>query len=113
MHPDDATKRHIKHGDIVRVFNSRGSCLASAELTDRIMPRVVELPTGSWYEPEDAEVDGSLEIHGNPNVLTQDKGSSRLGQGPAAHSCLVDVELYEKPLPPVKVFSQPKIEFGR
>ena len=110
LHPDDAASRTIKDGDIVRVFNSRGSCLASAELTDCVIPRVVELPTGSWYDPEDPQVDGSLEVHGNPNVLTRDKGSSSLGQGPSAHSCLVDVELYQKPLPPIKVFSQPEIE---
>ena len=112
MHPDDAVNRNIKDGDIVRVFNSRGSCLASAELTDRLMPRVVELPTGSWYDPEDPRVDGSLEIHGNPNVLTRDKGASSLSQGPTAHSCLVDVELYEKPLPPIKVFSPPERDLG-
>ncbi len=112
LHPDDAVNRNIKDGDIVRVFNSRGSCLASAELTDRLMPRVVELPTGSWYDPEDPRVDGSLEIHGNPNVLTRDKGASSLSQGPTAHSCLVDVELYEKPLPPIKVFSPPERDLG-
>ncbi|MGB0383932.1 MAG: hypothetical protein ACPGWR_03830 [Ardenticatenaceae bacterium] len=32
---------------------------------------------------------------GNPNVLTLDKGTSRLGQGSIAHSCLVEVELFE------------------
>ena len=110
LHPDDAATRNIRDGDIVRVFNSRGSCLASAELTDCVIPQVVELPTGSWYDPEDPQVDGSLEVHGNPNVLTRDKGSSSLGQGPSAHSCLVDVALYQKPLPPIKVFSQPEIE---
>jgi biotin/methionine sulfoxide reductase len=75
-----------------------------------MIPHVVELPTGSWFDPEDPQVDGSLEVHGNPNVLTRDKGSSSLGQGPSAHSCLVDVERYQKPLPPIKVFSQPEIE---
>ena len=44
LHPEDAATRNISDGDIVRVFNSRGSCLASAELTDCVIPRVVELP---------------------------------------------------------------------
>ena len=110
IHPSDAADRNIKDGDIVRLFNARGACLASVELTDRIRPRVIELPTGSWYDPEDPQSDDSLEIHGNPNVLTRDKGTSSMAQGPTAHSCLVEIELYTKPLPPIKVFGHPEIE---
>ena len=32
-----------------------------------------------------------LEMNGNPNVLTKDKGTSSLAQGPSAHTCLVEV----------------------
>jgi len=110
MHPQDASDRNIKNGDVVRLFNDRGACLASAQLTDRIRPRVIELPTGSWYDPEDPKSDDSLEVHGNPNVLTRDKGTSKLAQGPTAHSCLVEMELYTDPLPPIKVFNQPEIK---
>lgn len=109
MHPADAASRNIKDGDIVRLFNDRGACLAAARLTDSIRPRVVELPTGSWYDPMDPERGGSLEVHGNPNVLTRDKGTSKLAQGPTAHSCLVEIELYNGPLPPIKVFEPPEI----
>jgi len=35
---------------------------------------VIELPTGAWYNPADPNVDNSLEIHGNPNILTLDVG---------------------------------------
>ncbi len=47
--------------------------------------------------------------HGNPNVLTLDKGTSRLGQGPIAHSTLVEIEKYEGALPPVTAFKPPPI----
>jgi biotin/methionine sulfoxide reductase len=50
-----------------------------------------------------------MDIHGNPNILTRDVGSSKLGQGCTAHSCLVDVEKYTGKLPPIKVFSLPDI----
>ena len=46
-------------------------------------------------------------MHGNPNVLTRDAGTSTLAQGTSAHSCLVEVEPYDGPLPDLKVFSQP------
>ena len=50
---------------------------------------------------------GSLCKHGNPNVLTLDKGTSRLGQGPSAHSCLVDVAPWRGPVPEVTAFEPP------
>ena len=41
---------------------------------------------------------GSIELNGNPNVLTRDKGTSKLAQGPSAHTCLVEVELSDPTL---------------
>ena len=35
-----------------------------------------------------------LERHGNPNVLTLDRGTSKLSQGPSALSMLVEVEAW-------------------
>lgn len=109
INPIDADARGIKLGDVVRVFNGRGACLAGALVTDKIQPRVVQLPTGAWYDPETPGEIGSLCKHGNANVLTLDKGTSRLGQGPSAHSCLVEVELFRGKLPRVTAFDPPEI----
>ena len=92
LNPGDAAARGISDGDMVRVYNGRGACLAGACLTDGVMPGVVVLPTGAPFEPEDPSTPGSLETEGNPNVLTLDKGTSRLAQGPSAQTCLVEVE---------------------
>ena len=107
MHPDDAATRGIQDGDVVRIFNDRGACLAGIKLTDRIRTGAIELPTGAWYDPQDPAQNQSLEVHGNPNVLTRDAGTSKLGQATSAHSCLVEVERYDQPLPDIKVFGQP------
>ena len=107
INPADARARNIGEGDIVRVFNDRGATLAAARITDAIRPGVVVLPTGAWYDPEDPATPGSLEVHGNPNVLTRDVGTSTLAQGTSAHSCLVEVERFDGPLPEVNVFRQP------
>jgi biotin/methionine sulfoxide reductase len=107
IHPQDAAARGIAAGDVVRVFNDRGACLAGAVVTDRIMPGAVQLPTGAWYDPEVPGEIGSLCKHGNANVLTKDQGTSRLAQGPSAHSCLVEVESFLGPLPKVTVFDPP------
>jgi biotin/methionine sulfoxide reductase len=106
----DAARRGISHGAVVRIFNDRGSCLAAAHVTDAVMPGVVSLPTGAWYDPVFAP-DGSvvLDRHGNPNVLTPDRGTSENGQGCSANSALVEVELYRGPPAPVQAFQPPDL----
>ena len=56
-------------------------------MTENIQPGVVALPTGAWFGDPDSNIDPD----GNPNVLTRDIGTSRLGQGCSAHTALVDV----------------------
>ncbi|MBS0245191.1 MAG: molybdopterin-dependent oxidoreductase [Proteobacteria bacterium] len=107
IHPRDAAERGIAESDIVRVFNDRGSCLAAAVLSDAVRPGVAQLSTGAWYDPVKPESDNSLDGHGNPNVLTRDRGTSRLAQGPSAQSCLVEIEKYTGPLPPITAFDPP------
>jgi len=109
IHPDDAASRTISQGDVVRVFNDRGACLAGVVVSDRVRPGVVVLPTGAWYDPLDPAEPASLEVHGNPNVLTRDNGTSTLAQQSSAHSCLVEVERFGQPLPPVKAFEPPTV----
>lgn len=101
LHPEAAAARGIADGDVVRVFNDRGQCLAGARVRATIHPEVVRMSTGSWFDPLDP---GGLDVHGNPNVLTRDVGTSSLAQGPSAHSTLVQVERWEGPVPPVTVF---------
>ncbi len=110
MHPHDAEPRGLGDGDLVRVFNDRGACLAGVVLTEQVRPGVVQLSTGAWYDPKDPGTLGSLDLHGNPNLLTLDKGCSKLSQGPSAQSTLVDVELYSGPEVEVRVFRPPAIK---
>ncbi len=107
MHPADAAARGIAEGDIVRLFNARGACLAAATLTDAVMPGVVNLPTGAWYDPADPAEDGALCVHGNPNVLTRDAGTSRLAQGCTGQLTTVEVERFTGNLPPIRAFIPP------
>lgn len=107
IHPDDAAARGISSGDVVRVWNDRGACLAGAIVADHVMPGVIQLSTGAWYDPE---TPGGLEVHGNPNVLTRDRGTSRLAQGPSAHSTLVEVAKVDGAVPDVTVMRKPRVE---
>mgnify|MGYP002713051568 CR=1 FL=1 len=107
IHPEDAARRGIATGDNLRVFNDRGACFAVAEIEDGLVPGVVLLPTGSTYDP-----DGSADRNSNPNVLTRDIGTSDLGQGCAAQSCLVEVERFDGTLPELRVTRPPLAETG-
>jgi len=105
LHPDDAAARGLNDGDPVRVFNDRGACLAVARVDAAVLAGVVLLPTGATYDP-----DGAMDRNSNPNVLTRDIGSSTLGQGCAAQSCLVQVERFTAPLPELRVARAPLAE---
>jgi len=107
LHPHDAAARGIKAGDVVRVFNDRGACLAGVKIDEGVRRSVVVLPTGAWFDPLDVNDIGTLEKHGNPNVLTLDKGTSRLTQGCSAHTTLVEVKLFKGELPRITAFDPP------
>ena len=97
----------FRDGDIVRLFNDRGACLAGAVLSQTLRPGVVQLSTGAWYDPDDPAAEKPLCVHGNPNVLTRDAGTSRLAQGCTGQLCLIEIERFEGPLPRVKAFEPP------
>ena len=109
IHPDDARARGIAENDLVRVFNQRGACICSALISNQIRRDVIQISTGAWFDPLRSESGQLLCKHGNPNVLTLDKGTSSLGQGPVAHSCLVEIEKLEGQAPAVTAFEPPEI----
>ena len=112
LHPDDAAARGIADGDLLRVFNDRGACLAAARLSDRIRRgrraavdrRVVRSAGSGSNQP--------LEKHGNPNALTLDIGASKLSQGCIAQTCLVEIERFDGPAPAVTAHRLPDFAAG-
>ena len=110
IHPQDAAPRGIGDGDIVRLYNDRGACLAGAVLTEALRPGVVQLSTGAWYDPEDPSSEKPMCVHGNPNVVTRDAGTSKLAQGCTGQLTVIEIERFDGALPPVKAFDPP-LEF--
>ena len=107
VNSSDAEARGLSDKILVKVFNDRGSCLAVLKISDNIKQGVVNIPTGAWLDP--SKSDDISCIHGNPNVLTLDAGTSKLAQGPSSHTCLVEIEQYKKAPPNITAFNPPKI----
>jgi anaerobic dimethyl sulfoxide reductase subunit A len=86
MHPTDAAKRGLTHGQRVRVFNGRGATILPVRVTDRIVPGVVSIKEGAWFTPDE----GGVDQRGCANVLTDDR-SAPCG-ATTYNTCLVEVE---------------------
>jgi trimethylamine-N-oxide reductase (cytochrome c) len=107
LNPGDAAARGIKDGDVVRVFNDRGQVLAGAKLSDEVMPGVVRLYEGGWYDPQDPTRPGTLDKYGDVNVLSPDIGTSKLAQGNCGQTIIGEVEKYTGAPVTVDVFTAP------
>jgi anaerobic dimethyl sulfoxide reductase subunit A len=86
INASDAVARGIRDGDPVRVFNERGQMIIPAKVSERIMPGVVDVPQGAWFDPDENGVDRG----GCANVLTNDAYSP--GGACATNTALVEVE---------------------
>jgi anaerobic selenocysteine-containing dehydrogenase len=86
IHTDDAQHRGIASGDVVNVFNQRGSYQCKAVVSKRARPGVVN-GMGIWWR--------KLGLNGtNVNEVTSQKLTD-LGQGPVFYDCLVEVKRCE------------------
>ena len=85
IHPLDAAARGIKNGDAIEVFNAYGTVVIPAKFTERIMPGVVCIYQGTWYQPGP---DGR-DTGGCANTLTSHNVSPTGGM--AVHSEWVNV----------------------
>lgn len=110
MNPQDAQARRLGDGDLVRVFNERGACLAGVIIDVALRPGVVQIATGAWFDPARAD-SGTFDLDrsGNPNMMTLDKGTSRLAQASLAQTALVEVELYSGGAAGVEAYDPPDI----
>jgi anaerobic dimethyl sulfoxide reductase subunit A len=104
----DAADLGIKHGDIVEVYNERGKLRLPAKVTARVMPGVIAVPQGAWFNPggkwfnTNAEHVGTLsaaevgdknlvDLGGCVNVLTGLRPGP-ISKGNCQHSILANIK---------------------
>jgi anaerobic selenocysteine-containing dehydrogenase len=83
MHPQDAATRDISNGDLVRIFNQRGSFQVKARVTDKAKPGLV-VALSVWWKKYG--LDGK-----NANEVTSQRLTD-MGGGPTFYDVLVQVE---------------------
>lgn len=96
INAQDAEGLGISNDNEVELYNERGRTLASAKVTSRIMPGVISLPQGAWYNPENRDPD---RLH-DPSVV--DRGGcismltsmrpTPLSKGNGAHTALCNAK---------------------
>ncbi len=71
--PEDAQARGIENGDIVKFFNERGTVLAGARISQRVMPGSVVINKGSRVDPIAPHLDrgGAANLICPENVVSQ------------------------------------------
>ncbi|NYE63335.1 anaerobic selenocysteine-containing dehydrogenase [Duganella sp. 1224] len=83
IHPDDSAARGIAHGDMVRIFNDRGSFVAKARVTDKARAGLV-VGLSVWWKK--LATDGK-----NANEVTSQQLTD-MGRAPTFYDTLVQVE---------------------
>jgi len=83
MHPDDSAQRGIAEGDMVRIYNDRGSFVAKARVTAKARAGLV-VGLSVWWKK--LASDGK-----NANEVTS-QALTDMGRAPTFYDTLVQVE---------------------
>ncbi|HIY83956.1 MAG TPA: molybdopterin-dependent oxidoreductase [Candidatus Rubneribacter avistercoris] len=86
INPADAEPRGIKQGDTVHVKNEFGEIELLAKVTPRVVPGVVAVSQGAWFDADEKGVD----VGGSINTLTTQRPSP-LSKGNPQHTNICEV----------------------
>lgn len=89
INPQDAEKKGIRTGDVVKVFNDRGGVMLGAYVTERIMAGVIYVDHGARYDPISP---GELDRGGAINTITPRNTTSKNATGMVSGGFLLDIE---------------------
>ena len=87
IHPESARELGIKHHDIVKVYNERGTVLCGAYVTERLIPGVAYIDHGARFDPIEAE---TIDRGGAINLITPHNITSKNVTGMVVSGFLVN-----------------------
>ncbi len=91
INTQDARARGLKNGDIVRIFNERGSVLGGVVVTERVMPRTISQDHGARCETITLGT-GGLDRGGANNLICPSNTTSKNAVGEVTNGFLVNIE---------------------
>ncbi len=97
VNPEDAKARGVKEGDLIRLYNDRGSVICCAHVTHRVPQGVLHAyescsdydPIGTPGEPECIDKAGCV------NILVSKRPMTATSSGMASNTCLIEFEKWE------------------
>jgi anaerobic selenocysteine-containing dehydrogenase len=92
VHPSEAAKRGIQSGDIVKLYNERGTVLGGAIVWERLMPGVVYQDHGARADMIATGPDEYIDRGGANNLISPANGTSQNCWGMATSGYLVELE---------------------
>ena len=96
INPVDAEARQIKEGDLVELYNDRGSVICIASVTERVPVGVLHsYGCSAAYDPIEPGVAGSTDKAGCVNLLTASTLMSKNVPGMTPNSCLCEIRKWE------------------
>ena len=108
INAQDAADRGIEDGDLVELYNDRGTVIAGAVVSDDIMPGVVSIYEGCWPSLDSKGRCNS----GLVNFLTSTQRSSGLTEATTANTTLCFMRKCEDPEGPNMAYEKPPIIEG-
>lgn len=105
INAEDAATRGIEDGDLVELYNDRGTIIAGAVVSEDIMPGVVSIYEGGWPQLDSKGRCNS----GLVNFLTSTQRSSGLSEATTANTVLVEMRKCEDPEGPNLAYDKPAI----
>jgi trimethylamine-N-oxide reductase (cytochrome c) len=93
INDQDAASRGIKHHNLVRVHNERGSVICAADVSPLIATGVIKsFESAAVIDVIDHPVLGRVDRGGCLNILTPKRPQVKRTSGMGCNSCLVEVE---------------------
>jgi trimethylamine-N-oxide reductase (cytochrome c) len=89
INPRTASACGIEYGDVIKIYNERGTVLCAAYLTERLREGVIYVDHGSRYDPIDPE---TIDRGGAINLITPTAITSKHVTGMAVSGFLVAAE---------------------
>jgi trimethylamine-N-oxide reductase (cytochrome c) len=105
VNTEDAAARGIEDGDLVELYNDRGTVIAGAVVSDDIMPGVVSIYEGCWPSLDSKGRCNS----GLVNFVTSTQRASGLSNATSANTCVVSMRKCVDPEGPNQAYEKPPI----